>query len=318
MRRILLLMVTFAILVFPRTAAAEQALPAFADAAGRSIQLVANLGIMIGTGQDGPGLSIFAPADNASRAQLAVVLQRCFQLDYGDKRFIKQPVASDYYQDVRDDAWYANGLVMCAVNDIFPSGGNFMPDRPVTRLEVAQALYISFQAKHISIPMIMLMPVFEDTNHLSQAEMNAVVFVNNTGIMPGEDGFFRPGELMNRSQLAAVLSRCVDLVALGENDNGREYRIQSGQTMVIALPGNPTTGYYWSLKEAGDARLITPVVDFYLADETDTPLLVGQGGKQYWQFKALQPGTTQLQLVYSRPWESVAPIKVFTLPVTVL
>jgi len=308
-------------LVFPGTASAASVHPDFSDTvghpAGLHIQLVSNLGIMIGTGTDANGAAIFAPSAMVSKAQLAVVLQRTFQLDYDHIRFIKQPVASDYYQDIPNESWYAEAVIMGAINNIFPSGGNFAPDQAVSRLEVSQALYRSFQAKHISIPMIMLMPVFEDTAALTQEEMNAVVFVNNTGIMPGDAGLFRPNMKVQRSDLASVLGRCVDLMALGENDSGRESQAPSGKTFIIALPSNPTTGYSWSLSQAGDPEKVSMVTDFYLSEPPADQILVGQGGKHYWQFKTLQPGSTKLELVYARPWESVAPLSVFTLPITV-
>ena len=75
-----------ALLVFPSAASAASVHPAFSDTAGhpaeRDIQLVDNLGIMVGTGTDANGAAIFAPSAMVSKAQLAVVLQRTFQLDY--------------------------------------------------------------------------------------------------------------------------------------------------------------------------------------------------------------------------------------------
>ncbi|MEQ8235846.1 MAG: protease inhibitor I42 family protein [Syntrophomonadaceae bacterium] len=321
MKRLLPVLLAAIILLFPAAALGEPIHAGFSDTANhpasRDIELVANLGIMVGTGTDVNGTAVFEPSAVVSKAQLAVVLQRTFQLDYDLIRFIKQPVASDYYRDVPNESWYAEAAVMCAINNIFPSGGNFEPDEAVSRLDVAQALHRSFQAKHISIPMIMLMPAFEDTDALTQEEMNAVVFVNNTGIMPGESGFFSPGMGVQRSKLAQVLGRCVYLMALGENDSGQEYQVPSGNTFIIALPSNPTTGYSWTLQNPGDGNIVTPLTDFYLAESSGEAMIVGQGGKHYWQFKALQPGSTKLELVYARTWESVAPLSVFTLPITV-
>ncbi len=44
---------------------------------------------------------------------------------------------------------------------------------------------------------------------------------------------------------------------------------------------------------------------------------MGQGGKDTWRFKALQAGTTEIKMVYSRSWESVEPIKTFTLKIVI-
>ena len=308
-------------LAFPATASAQPTPVNLVDVSGhwaeRDIKMVANLGIMIGTSAAEPGGDIFSPSTPVSRAQLAAVLQRTFQFDYGDIRFIKAPLASDYYQDVSDDAWYAEAVVLGTINDIFTNSGYFAPDRAVTRLEVAQAIYRSFGAKGISVPMIMMMPVYEDTDTLSAEELNAVVFASNTGIMRGEAGFFRPGDQVQRAELARVMARCVNLMAIEENYSGQEYRVPAGRTFIVALNSNPTTGYAWTLKDAGDGQVVTKVVDFYQNEASGDEPLVGQGGRHYWQFKALQAGSAPLQLVYARPWESVQPAQVFNLTVMV-
>ena len=55
---------------------------------------------MMGMGVNESGFKIFAPEEAVNRYQLAVVLDRVFDLDYGNLRFIKEPVASDYYYDL--------------------------------------------------------------------------------------------------------------------------------------------------------------------------------------------------------------------------
>ncbi|MCX5780975.1 MAG: protease inhibitor I42 family protein [Firmicutes bacterium] len=321
MKNFLSVLLIAMMLVFPATAAAQLTSADFSDVRGlvaaQDIELMANLGVMIGTGTNGQGLRLFSPDENVTRAQLAVVLQRTFQLDYGPIRFIKPPLATDYYRDVDNQAWYADGLVMCAINNIFANADNFYPDRAVNRIEIAQSVYRSFNAKGISVPMIMIMPIFEDTRALTQEQINAIIFVNNTGIMQTNSPYFRPAEGLNRGELAQVLSRCVSLISINDNYNGQEYRVPAGQTFIIALSSNPTTGFSWTLKNAGDGQLITPVVNFYLSDAAQNQSLVGQGGKEYWQFKALQAGSTDLQLIYARPWESVQPAQFFNLKVVV-
>lgn len=79
----------------------------------QDIQVVSSLGLMNGTGTTDQGFRNFSPEGIVSRAQLATVLQHTFQLDYGQIRFVKQPLASDYYRDVDNEAWYANDLSPC-------------------------------------------------------------------------------------------------------------------------------------------------------------------------------------------------------------
>ncbi|MEA4924056.1 MAG: DUF4163 domain-containing protein [Syntrophomonadaceae bacterium] len=322
MKRFIPWLLLLLMLAMAGTAGAQTAPGNFGDIQGHSaepgIKFITDLGLMNGTGTTEQGLKLFSPAATVSRAQLAVVLQRSFQLDYGQIRFIKEPVPGDYYQDVDNQAWYAGSLVMCAINNIFPTTGSFYPDRPVTRLEIAQAIYNCFNAKGISVPMIMLYPVFEDTGSLSQEEMNAVIFVNNTGIMKSDNGYFRPEHNVDRAELAGILSRCLRLLEVDESLNDQQYQVQAGQTFMVALDSNSTTGYTWNFRNAGDEKIISLLGSAYANDEVDNQTaIIGQGGKQFWYFKALQPGITQLQLVYARPWESVQPAQVYSLTINV-
>jgi hypothetical protein len=67
---------------------------------------------------------MFSPDTQVTRAQLGVWLAKTFALDYGQLRFIKAPVAGDYFWDVENDAWYADAVMLCAINDILLPGGN--------------------------------------------------------------------------------------------------------------------------------------------------------------------------------------------------
>ena len=321
LKKILFLLLLAIMTIFPGMASASLAADDFTDVSGhwaeQQIAAAASLGFMTGMGTDIQGLRVFAPDGIVSRAQLASVLQRTFQLDFGQIRFIKQPLASDYYGDADNEAWYADSLVMCAVNNIFDTGGDFSPQRPVSRIEIAQAVYRSFNAKGISVPMIMMMPVYADTQSLTQEEMNAVVFVSNTGIMKGSNNYFCPESNLTRAELAQVLMRCISLIAINEADNGGDLQVPAGQLFTAALRSNPSTGYAWMIKSVGDETIIKPTANTYLSDGSGEQLLVGQGGSEYWQFQALQAGTTMLQMVYARPWESVQPAQTFTLQVTV-
>jgi inhibitor of cysteine peptidase len=81
------------------------------------------------------------------------------------------------------------------------------------------------------------------------------------------------------------------------------------QEFVIALDSNPTTGYNW--EEKHDAAMLNLVENKYEPDKKAAGL-VGAGGTQYFQFKALKTGSTEITLTYKRPWESsVGEQKVF-------
>jgi len=317
-RKLILLVVMLILLAFPGIALAQLTPGDYIDIHGhwaeQDIQLLDQLGIMKGTGTTALGFKIFAPESRVTRAQLAKVLVDTFQLDYGQLRFFKQPAASDYYRDVDNASWYADAVVMCAINQIFnrTENNSFEPAAELTRMEVAGAIYRSFNAKGISIPMIMMMPIYNDTQELAQEEMNALVFVSNTGIMRGDGQNFRPADRVTRAELARTINRCINLINLNENNNGQDYSVPVGQTFILSLPSNPSTGYRWDFAQLFDDKLLELSVDNAYQSEGDVDqLIVGQGGRSYWKFKALQSGTTELNLQYARPWESRQPAQTF-------
>lgn len=287
----------------------------FADAKGhwaeQEIQACAQLDLMRGIGTNQTGELLFAPDEMVTNAQTAVVIQQTFELDYGQIRFIKQPLAADYFDDVENDAWYSDALVMCAINKVFDSQSRFDPTAEISRIQLAQVIYRSFNAKHISVPMIMSMPVFNDTQNLNQEESNALVFVNNTGIMTGNSGSFRPNDPLKRSELACVLNRITML--MGMDENTQEIKIQPGKSFSLSLACNPTTGYSWQLSDQYDKALLKLTGQAYLSKSTGK--LVGQAGHQLFKFRALKNGQTEVKLVYMRPWESVQPLKTLTVKV---
>ena len=82
-----------------------------------------------------------------------------------------------------------------------------------------------------------------------------------------------------------------------------------GQEFVIALDSNPTTGYDW--EESHDSAVLCLVESRYTPDE-EKPGLVGAGGTQYYRFRGLKAGTTEITVVYKRAWETeIAEQKVF-------
>ena len=312
-------LVLLLLLCTPAFAAAEPATGDFADIQGHwaegEIRTACNLGLMSGVGTTAQRFKIFNPEAAVSRAELVSVLERTFQLDYGNIRFIKEPVASDYYQDVEDKAWYSGALVLCAINGILDDDVDFKPGEPVTRIEVARAIWRSFTAKNIIVPMTRMMPIYADTGSLTDEDRNAVVFVSNTGIMKGDGGNFRPGEPVKRAELARVLNRCAQLIALNQNSNGQEYTVPVGQTFILFLNSNPSTGYQWN-KDSWDEEVVSLTSRNFEAGGNKA--LVGQEGKEGFVFKALKTGSTEIKLNYARPWESVQPEETYNLKVKVV
>jgi inhibitor of cysteine peptidase len=102
---------------------------------------------------------------------------------------------------------------------------------------------------------------------------------------------------------------------LSAADNGKTVEVKAGDQIVIALEGNPSTGYTWEAKDL-DASMLQQVGETEF--KSSNPGLIGAGGTLTLTFKTLKAGTSALTLIYHRPWETdVAPVNTFMVNVTV-
>jgi len=122
--------------------------------------------------------------------------------------------------------------------------------------------------------------------------------------------------------LAAMLTLGIAFGVSGQTPTGGvkadgQIEIMRGQTLVVTLESNPTTGYHWTVAE------MNPTV---LRQEGDSILelsdagngTLGAGGVESFHLEAIGPGKTNLKLIYHRPWETnVPPLKTYTVQVTV-
>ena len=116
--------------------------------------------------------------------------------------------------------------------------------------------------------------------------------------------------------LAACSGKSAPLTVT-DADNGKAVTLTAGQTLIVRLASNPTTGYEWQLQSA-DAAVIKPVGEAGFTPAPAPTGMVGTGGIAEWRFEAVGEGTTTLTLSYQRPWEQNAtPEQTFTLTVTV-
>ena len=96
--------------------------------------------------------------------------------------------------------------------------------------------------------------------------------------------------------------------------SGKQVELSVGQSLVVTLESNATTGYSWALVQNSDESVLNETGHEYIAPQTT---LLGAGGKEEWTFKALKKGTSTISMGYSRPWESTPPVETFDLTVVV-
>ena len=110
--------------------------------------------------------------------------------------------------------------------------------------------------------------------------------------------------------LAIILTGCHNQQATSviPADNTGNIAAKVGDTFVIKLESNATTGYSWRLAELKTGT-VEKVSNVYEPAKTQGRL-VGSGGIEVWTFKAVSKGNVTITLEYVRPWEKdIPPIK---------
>ncbi len=115
---------------------------------------------------------------------------------------------------------------------------------------------------------------------------------------------------------AAVSAAC----AQTPQEDIRALTLRVGEQTVLLLPGNPTTGYMWSLAEPAPDD--APVTVELALQEPGAPSgnrpLCGAPQATRATLTGIRPGVISLVLRYARPWEKDRPAaKTQTLEVTV-
>ena len=116
--------------------------------------------------------------------------------------------------------------------------------------------------------------------------------------------------------LLTALSACgaTNEVKLDAGDDGSQVELKVGQTLVVSLEGNPTTGYTWETAEL-DEQVLQQAGETEFKPDSDA---IGAGGVQTLRFETVISGQTTLNLVYRRPWEEgVEPAETFSVRVAV-
>ncbi len=99
---------------------------------------------------------------------------------------------------------------------------------------------------------------------------------------------------------------------LVEEGDGPTVSRRVGVYLLVALPGHPTTGFGWEVKEKPDFLTRIEGQDYRPSSD-----LIGAGGTFYFRDEVTASGTGTLAFAYRRPWEDVPPEKTFSLQVTV-
>ncbi len=87
-------------------------------------------------------------------------------------------------------------------------------------------------------------------------------------------------------------------IVLGEQDSGKTIEVQKGDTFIVSLNENPTTGFLWA-----DSEPQVPVLSLSESDWSSVGIAIGAGGIRVFRYKAEQAGEVELILRLMQEWE---------------
>lgn len=107
-------------------------------------------------------------------------------------------------------------------------------------------------------------------------------------------------------------------VVVDASQTGTEVTIAPGDSLVVTLDSNVTTGFQWQLSSGmNEAVLALGSHEYQDPDKSDDGIL-GAGGREVWTFNAVGKGETQVDLEYRQAWEGgIKAAETFVLTVVV-
>jgi inhibitor of cysteine peptidase len=98
-------------------------------------------------------------------------------------------------------------------------------------------------------------------------------------------------------------------------ESGKQIKLYPGDSLIVTLDSNPTTGFAWSIAGIGDEDVVDEVSNEYQGSDSG---LMGAGGQEVWTFEAGDKGTSIIEMQYSRSWETgVEPAATFNVTIVV-
>ncbi|MCQ6560468.1 S-layer homology domain-containing protein [Paenibacillus mendelii] len=167
--------------------------------AGQAIRTAAAKGIIEGRGEGN-----YAPNDNVTRAEFAVMIVRTFHLE--------DSTGALAFKDVQANDWYRSSLAAAVKAGIINgrSDDRFAPNETITRAEMAaiaaRALTIVKGYKIATNAKAALLPL-GDANEIHASLADGIAYAFSKGIVIGSGGSLHPNRSSTRAEAAVMISR---------------------------------------------------------------------------------------------------------------
>ncbi|MEW9698028.1 S-layer homology domain-containing protein [Paenibacillus sp. SI8] len=196
------------------------------DPAQAKIEALQRDGIINGVNED-----TFDPKGTVTFAQGTHLIVKGLHLNLDRIRFIKEPKASDYFDYVPNDAWYASSLIIASHNGI-KLKRDLQPQTAMTREQFATSLYQAIQGTGSYITNKMWL-VVKDAPEFSEGTISAVQDLIKYKVVSLVDGKFRPKDEVTRSEAAEMIFNAIAFVKSHQQDQPAQDSPHSEVTMTV-------------------------------------------------------------------------------------
>lgn len=153
----------------------------------------------------------FVPRGKISYAQSVQMIVKGLNLNLDTIRFIKQPVASDTYTNIPNDAWYADAFIIAHYNGLeIPKDVN--PNSTITREQFGDLLVHALEKKG-NFPLVKMFIVIKDEDQINvnyQGTLQRLLLYKITQL--DKDGKFNPKGELTRGEAARWVYQAIRFV----------------------------------------------------------------------------------------------------------
>jgi hypothetical protein len=155
----------------------------------------------------------FVPKGNISYAQSVQIIVKGLNLNLDLLRFVKQPLASDMYSNIPNDAWYADAFIIAHYNGLeIPKDVN--PNATITREQFGNMLVQALEKKG-NFPLVKMFIDIHDADQITpefQGALQRMLLYKITEL--DKDGKLNPKAEMTRGEAATWVYNASKVVAV--------------------------------------------------------------------------------------------------------
>lgn len=239
----------------------------------------------------------FKPNDVMTNAQAVHLIVKGMNLNLHAIKFIKQPLASDYFTNVPNDAWYAESFIVAQLNSL-PLPKDIDPNKPISREFFASLLYHAL-LKTGDYAFIELFVSVKDGDDVSEGHMESIQKLLIAKIAKlDENGKFYPRKAITRGDAAAMLHAAMLFV--------NEHAVKQPNDETVTVTGEKVneevTRYTlsWGIKPNPGYRLTIDGIQF-IGDEAviSYSLHLPEEGHSYIQVLTEAKASTYVSSAYN-------------------